>query len=107
MYPNKKITGIFQPHLFSRTADFMQSFADELARLDEVIIMPIYPARELPIPGITADLLLQKINNSNKKLVEANNIVEEIANRKIDLLLTIGAGDIDRIVNLLKKQLNP
>jgi UDP-N-acetylmuramate--alanine ligase len=106
MYPNKKITGIFQPHLFSRTADFMQSFADELARLDEVIVMPIYPARELPLPGITADLLVQKINNPNKKLVEANNIVEEIANRKIDLLLTIGAGDIDRIVTLLKKQLN-
>ena len=107
MYPNKKITGIFQPHLFSRTADFMQAFADELARLDEVLVMPIYPARELPIPGITADVLVKRISNSNKKLVEVGDIVEEIAKRKIELLLTIGAGDIDRIVNLLQKQLNP
>jgi UDP-N-acetylmuramate--alanine ligase len=105
MYPTKKITGIFQPHLFSRTADFMDSFAEELSRLDEILVMPIYPARELPIAGITSDVLVAKIKNPQKKLVEANNIGQEIAKSNLEVLLTIGAGDIDRIVNLLKEQL--
>jgi UDP-N-acetylmuramate--alanine ligase len=105
MYPTKKITGIFQPHLFSRTADFMDSFAEELSRLDEILVMPIYPARELPIAGITSDVLVAKIKNAQKKLVEANNIGQEIAKSNLEVLLTIGAGDIDRIVNLLKEQL--
>jgi UDP-N-acetylmuramate--alanine ligase len=106
MYPTKKITGIFQPHLFSRTADFMDSFAEELSRLDEILVMPIYPARELPIAGITSDVLVEKINNPQKKLVDAKNIGKEIAKSNLEVLLTIGAGDIDRIVNLLKEQLN-
>ena len=106
MYPTKKITGIFQPHLFSRTADFMDSFAEELSRLDEILVMPIYPARELPIAGITSDVLVEKINNPQKKLVDAKNIGEEIAKSNLEVLLTIGAGDIDRMVNLLKEQLN-
>ena len=84
----------------------MDSFAEELSRLDEILVMPIYPARELPIAGITSDVLVSKINNPQKKLVEAKNIGEEIAKSNLEVLLTIGAGDIDRIVNLLKEQLN-
>ena len=68
--------------------------------------MPIYPARELPIAGITSDVLVEKINNPQKKLVDAKNIGKEIAKSNLEVLLTIGAGDIDRIVNLLKEQLN-
>lgn len=107
MYPTKKITGIFQPHLFSRTADFMDAFAEELSRLDEIVLMPIYPAREQPMPGITSTALLEKVNNSHKKLVEPQDMLEEIAQSKIEVLLTIGAGDIDRLVSHLKTQLNP
>jgi UDP-N-acetylmuramate--alanine ligase len=106
MYPGKKITGIFQPHLFSRTRDFLDDFAVELEKLDEVILLPIYPARELPIPGITSDLLLSKIDNDNKKLLEPSEVLNHLKLQKNEVLLTIGAGDIDRIVLEIKTILN-
>jgi len=106
MYPGKKITGIFQPHLFSRTRDFLDEFAVELEKLDEVILLPIYPARELPIPGITSDLLLSKIDNDNKKLLEPSEVLNHLKLQKNEVLLTIGAGDIDRIVLEIKTILN-
>lgn len=105
LYPNKKITGVFQPHLFSRTKDFFDGFANELSMLDEVILMPIYPAREEPIPGVTSDVLLDKISNANKKLLTPKDIVPYLSERKAGVILTIGAGDIDRIVEPLKKAL--
>jgi UDP-N-acetylmuramate--alanine ligase len=102
MYPTKKVTGIFQPHLFSRTKDFMDDFAFELAKLDEVILLPIYPARELPMEGVTSDVLLDKIANVNKKLMQPTEVIDYFSANDSDILLTIGAGDIDRIVQKLK-----
>jgi UDP-N-acetylmuramate--alanine ligase len=105
LYPDKKITGVFQPHLFSRTKDFFDGFAKELSLLDEVILMPIYPAREEPIPGVTSDALLDKISNSNKRLLTPNQVVSTLSERENGVILTIGAGDIDRIVEPLKNAL--
>jgi UDP-N-acetylmuramate--alanine ligase len=98
LYPNKKIVGIFQPHLFSRTKDFMDGFAEQLSRLDDCILMPIYPARELPMAGVTSDILLEKITAAKKCLLHENEIIDYIKDLKDTVLLTIGAGDIDRIV---------
>ena len=106
LYPNKRITGIFQPHLFSRTKDFFDGFAEQLSRLDEVILMPIYPAREEPIPGVTSDALLAQITIESKRLVESTRMVETIKEVKPEVLLTIGAGDIDRLIQPLKALLS-
>jgi UDP-N-acetylmuramate--alanine ligase len=105
MYPEKRVIGIFQPHLFSRTKDFMDEFAEELAKLDEVILLPIYPARELPMEGVTSHVLLNKIQNSAKKIMEPNQAIDCISILECDVLLTIGAGDIDRIVDRLKEKI--
>lgn len=101
MYPDKRIIGVFQPHLFSRTRDFFEGFVSELSKLDEVILLPIYPAREEPIPGITSDSLLEQISLQKKQLLtheEALNYLREISE---GVILTIGAGDIDKIVKPL------
>lgn len=103
MYPNQKITGVFQPHLFSRTRDFFDGFARELSILDEVILLPIYPAREEPIDGITSDALLEKITCTNKKILSPDETISLLSKRTEGVYLTIGAGDIDRIVEPLKK----
>lgn len=102
LYPDKKVIGIFQPHLFSRTRDFEAGFVAELSKLDEAIIMPIYPAREEPIPGVTSDELVRKIGG--KASLKSPEQVREFANTVQEgVILTIGAGDIDRIVPELKK----
>lgn len=103
LYPNRKITGIFQPHLFTRTRDFFDGFIDQLSRLDECILLPIYPARELPIEGITSDKLLEQIRAPKKSLMDAKDVVEYTKTLTNSVLLTIGAGDIDRIVEPIKK----
>ncbi len=105
LYPNQKITGVFQPHLFSRTKDFFEGFAHELSKLDEVILLPIYPAREEPIEGINSDALLQKITCKEKHIMSPFEVISHLAKIEIGVLLTIGAGDIDRIVEPLKKAL--
>jgi len=102
LYPDKKITGIFQPHLFSRTRDFEEGFVSELAKLDKAIIMPIYPAREEPIPGVTSDELVRKIG-SKASLKTPAQVCEFATTVREGVILTIGAGDIDRIVPELKK----
>lgn len=106
LYPDKEITGVFQPHLYSRTRDFFKEFAKELSRLDELILLPIYPAREMPIEGVNSSALLEKISCSNKKLLEPNEAVELLGKRRSGVILTIGAGDIDRIVVPLKNRLH-
>lgn len=103
LYPDKKITGIFQPHLFTRTRDFADAFAESLDLLDECILMEIYPAREKPIAGITAQWLLQKMKLGNKKLLSREQILEEVKVNKKQVLLTMGAGDIDTLVLPLEK----
>ncbi len=105
LYPNQKITGVFQPHLFSRTKDFFEGFALELSKLDEVILLPIYPAREEPIIGITSDALLQKISCKEKNVMNPTAAISHLSNVENGVILTIGAGDIDRIVEPLKKAL--
>jgi UDP-N-acetylmuramate--alanine ligase len=105
LYPNRKITGIFQPHLFSRTNDFMSGFASSLGRLDELILMPIYPAREEPMEGVTSEVLLHQCNLTNKRILSADEIVNYLKNVDLEILVTIGAGDIDRIVEPLKQAL--
>lgn len=98
IYPGKTITGIFQPHLYSRTRDFEQAFAEVLAQLDQVILLPIYPAREQPIPGVTSEHLLSLIPNANKRVLTKDELIPYLATHPQEVLLTIGAGDIDRLV---------
>jgi UDP-N-acetylmuramate--alanine ligase len=102
LYPDYPITGIFQPHLFTRTRDFMPGFAHELSQLDEVWLMDIYPAREQPIEGITSKALLDKIPNTNKRLLGATEILNTIKIQPPRVLLTLGAGDIDKLVPQIK-----
>jgi UDP-N-acetylmuramate--alanine ligase len=105
MYPDKKIIGVFQPHLYSRTRDFADGFAESLDLLDETILLDIYPARELPISGISSDMLLSKMKSAKKMICSKDELVNEIAGRNIEVLLTLGAGDIDMFVEPIKKEL--
>ncbi len=104
IYENKKITGIFQPHLYSRTKDFADGFADALAMLDEIILLDIYPARELPIEGVTSKIIFDKIKNKNKKLVNKNDLLNLLKNKNdLKVLVMLGAGDIDQLVEPVKQ----
>ena len=105
LYPGKKITGIFQPHLYTRTRDFVDGFAERLSLLDDLILLDIYPARELPIAGVTSEIILNKVTCNKKAIVAKEDLLTEIANKKIDVLLTLGAGDIDVFVSPIKEQL--
>jgi UDP-N-acetylmuramate--alanine ligase len=105
VYPGKKITGIFQPHLYTRTRDFADEFARSLELLDELILVEIYPAREKPIPGVTSAMLLDKVKLQNKKLCSKEELVNEVAGRKLEVLLTAGAGDIDLLIEPITKAL--
>ncbi len=105
LYPNKKVTGIFQPHLFTRTRDFIDEFAESLSLLDELILLDIYPARELPIEGITSELLNSKVSITQKSVVRKEDLLETLSNKKIEVLLTMGAGDVDVFVKPIKKQI--
>lgn len=106
LYPGKKVLAIFQPHLFSRTKDFADDFAKSLAAFDEILLLDIYPARELPIEGITSQWLLDKIKNNNKKLVSKKLLIPSILESDATVIVTIGAGDIGELVLLIKKALN-
>ena len=99
LYPARKITGIFQPHLFTRTRDFADGFAESLDLLDEALVMEIYPAREEPIEGVDAGLILGKMKLKSKRRCSAADFPAILDDYKIDILLTLGAGDIDRLVN--------
>ncbi|GMN05815.1 UDP-N-acetylmuramate--L-alanine ligase [Croceitalea sp. MTPC5] len=105
MHPNKKTMVVFQPHLYSRTRDFIKGFASSLAKFDHILLLDIYPARETPIKGVDSSWLLGKIDNPNKKLVQREKIIDEINNCQPEVLITMGAGDIGLEVKNLKKQL--
>ncbi|MDU8885196.1 UDP-N-acetylmuramate--L-alanine ligase [Yeosuana sp. MJ-SS3] len=105
MYPKKKVLAIFQPHLYSRTRDFADEFAESLSQFDEILLLDIYPARELPIVGITSKWLLDKINNISKQLISKNEIVAKIKKSDAQVILTIGAGDIGEEVKQIKQAL--
>ncbi len=98
LYPDKRICGVFQPHLYSRTRDFADEFAKSLELLDEVVLLPIYPAREKPISGITSDTILGKISKQDKYYVEKEQLLPLLKTLQPELLVTLGAGDIDRFV---------
>ena len=98
IYPDKLICGVFQPHLYSRTRDFADEFAEVLDLLDVPILLPIYPAREKPIEGISSEFLMTKMQNPKKLLLQKSELVSYIREHRPDVLLTIGAGDIDRLV---------
>ncbi len=104
LYPKQKITGIFQPHLYSRTQDFANDFSKSLSLLDQCILLPIYPARELPIAGVTSNILLENINSSYKIVCDKNEIISVLDKLKPSILLTLGAGDIDTLIPLLKEK---
>jgi UDP-N-acetylmuramate--alanine ligase len=107
LFPGRKITGIFQPHLFSRTRDFVDGFAKALDALDELIILPIYPAREEPIAGVTSAMILDKMKSNHKVLKQKEDLIPYLKANEFEILLTLGAGDIDvfvpQIEELLRK----
>lgn len=105
MYPERKVLAIFQPHLYSRTQDFADDFAESLSNFDEVMLLDIYPARELPIPGVDSEWLLNKVRNNNKKLVKKSDLIEALKKTDATLILTMGAGDIGEEVKFIKQAL--
>ena len=105
-FPTKRVTLVFQPHLFTRTRDFMEDFANVLAMADDLILLDIYPAREQPIEGVTSQALLDKINLKNKRLCPKEALLDTIAASKPELLVTMGAGNIDRFVEPLQNMIS-
>lgn len=108
LYPGKKVTVVFQPHLYTRTRDFYKEFASSLSLADELILLDIYPARELPIEGVTSQLIYDNLaNKSSAVMCNKENLIDVLSNRNIEVLITLGAGDIENMVpqicNILKK----
>ena len=102
MYPKEKVLAVFQPHLFSRTRDFIDDFATALSKFDEILLLDIYPARELPIAGVSSEWLFHKIENKHKKLVQKNNLIKDIKNSTAKVVVMLGAGDIGEMANEVK-----
>ena len=108
VWPGRKICGIFQPHLFTRTRDFHREFGESLSLLDSLLLLPIYPAREESLPGVSSSLIYEHCTLKDKRIIQKKEVLEEIASRDTDILVTFGAGDIDRLVqpieNLLREK---
>ncbi len=105
LYSNQKLTLVFQPHLFSRTQDLCDEFADSLSAADEVVLLPIYPARELPIPGVTSEIIAHKMTNKNVVLLEKETVSDWVKKQQPKLLVMAGAGDIDVLIRNIKNDL--
>lgn len=106
LYPGKKISILFQPHLFSRTKDLAIEFGEALSMADKIYLLDIYPARELPMEGVTSKLILDNINNDKEKqIIAKEDIIKELGKTKTEVFLTVGAGDIDRLIEPIKNQL--
>jgi len=103
LFPNRRCVAVFQPHLFSRTKDFAEGFAHSLDRADEVILLDIYPAREVPVAGVTSQLIAEKMGNPVHTILSKEALLEYVAAAPLDLLITAGAGDIDKLVEPIKK----
>ncbi|MFW5767818.1 MAG: glutamate ligase domain-containing protein, partial [Bacteroidota bacterium] len=106
LFPGKKITGIFQPHLYSRTRDLADEFAKSLDKLDQCILLPVYPAREEAIPGVNSEMIANKMSVRQVKLMEKDELIPYLRKEKPEILLSLGAGDIDRLVNDIKNSLD-
>jgi UDP-N-acetylmuramate--alanine ligase len=105
LYPGRKLTVIFQPHLYSRTRDFAEGFSKSLSLADELFLMDIYPARELPIPGVDSDMLIRGITSPVKIRCSKTDLMEKLDAVHADVVVTVGAGDIDTFVDPIKKML--
>lgn len=106
LFPGKKVMGIFQPHLYTRTRDFAAGFSEILSTLDEAVLLDIYPARELPIPGVTSQMLLDHITAPVSRLVAKSEVTDCVTHTDCHIVLTIGAGDIDRLIPDIEQALN-
>lgn len=105
IFPGRKLTGIFQPHLFTRTRDFAQEFADALSGVDKLILLDIYPAREEPIPGVTSEIIFKDVTAPEKVLIKKEELMDYLSEEPLDVLATFGAGNIDRFVEPITKML--
>lgn len=105
IFPGRKITGIFQPHLYSRTRDFAPEFAEALSGLDKLILLNIYPARELPIEGVSSEIIFKDVTCPQKVLIDRNELMDYLEKEEVDVLLTLGAGDIDRFIDSIAEML--
>ena len=103
IYPKKKITAVFQPHLFSRTKDLAKEFAEQLSKADEVVLLDIYAARELPMERVSSDLIFNQLTCAQKSLIKKDELIDFVKNRNFEVLLTIGAGDIDKYLAPIKE----
>jgi UDP-N-acetylmuramate--alanine ligase len=106
IFPGRKLTAVFQPHLYTRTRDFAPEFAASLSQVDKLILLPIYPAREEPIPGVTSDIILRDVTAPEKVLVEKEDLMKYLENEPVDVLVTFGAGNIDRFIGPIAEMLN-
>jgi UDP-N-acetylmuramate--alanine ligase len=105
LYPDKKLTGIFQPHLYTRTRDLADEFAVSLNLLDSLILLDIYPARELPIEGVTSRLILDKVKLADKQICDRESLPDLLKRTDLEVVITLGAGDIDKMTEPIKKLL--
>lgn len=105
MYGERKITAVFQPHLFTRTRDFADDFASALSLADRILLLEIYPAREEPIEGINSSMLINKMSNRNVKLINKENLINEIEAEPLDVIVMMGAGDIDKLVPIVEERI--
>ena len=96
LYPEKKITGVFQPHLYTRTRDMADDFAKSLNQLDRLILLDIYPAREVPIPGVTSEMIYKEVRIADKIMCSKEDLLDILKRSRIEVLVTLGAGDIDK-----------
>ena len=106
MFPGRKLTAIFQPHLFTRTRDFAADFAAALSLADKLILLDIYPAREEPIPGVTSEIIFDKVTCPEKVLLAKEELLEYVGKEDVDILATFGAGNIDRFIRPLVELLS-
>lgn len=105
IFHGRKITAVFQPHLYTRTRDFATEFARALSGVDKLILLDIYPARELPIPGVTSELIFKDVTAPEKVMLTKGELMDYLSTESIDVLMTIGAGDIDRFIEPITKLL--
>ena len=105
MFPGRKITGIFQPHLYTRTRDFAPEFAEALSGLDKLILLDIYPAREEPIPGVTSEIIFKDVTAPEKVLITKEELMPLLEKEPVDVLVTFGAGNIDRFIGPITEML--
>ncbi len=105
IFPGRKITAMFQPHLYTRTRDFAKEFAQSLSMVDELVLLDIYPARELPIEGVTSDIIFKDVTIKDKVLIRKEEALEYLKGKEIDIMVTFGAGDIDRLIVPVKEML--